>query len=285
MNVVEAPACLNCGSPLTGSYCAHCGQKRPQTDLTLRELLHETTRELLNWDGKIPNTLKALFFRPGLLTVDFLAGRRARWLPPLRVYLICSIAFFVSKPVVEAITHRSAREIAGISVTSSNGGTALTPEELQELEAGMPARLFGRDRLLRAAANSAQLNREIDAVFPKAMFVLLPIFALLTMLAWRRRVPHYPAHLYLALHLHAAVFAAFTVLTIALGLFTSNVVMIVSVLTVFSYLVWYGLLTLRRIFNDPWLTTIVKAASIAVVYAICLSATSLLMLGYAVMKM
>ena len=285
MNVVETPACLNCGSRLSGPFCAQCGQKRPSTDLTFREFLQETTHELTHWDGKVPGTLKALFFRPGLLTVDFLAGRRARWLPPLRLYLICSIAFFVTRPVVEAITHRPMREVARVSVTNQDGSTTLTPEMRQELEEGLPARLFGSERLLRAAANSAQLNREIETVLPKAMFVMLPIFGLLTLAAWRRRLPRYPAHLYVALHLHAAVFGALTVLTIAIGFFTSPIVLTMSTIAVFAYLLWYWLVAVRRIFNDSWPKTIVKAASIAVVYLLCVGAMSLLMLGFAILRM
>src|SRR4051794_38334780 len=72
--------CLNCGAPLGGPYCAICGQKDPKPDLTLREFVHETTHELTDWDGKVPRTLKALVLRPGLLTIDYLSGRRARWL-------------------------------------------------------------------------------------------------------------------------------------------------------------------------------------------------------------
>jgi Protein of unknown function (DUF3667) len=100
--------CLNCGRPLTGPYCAECGQKQRDTDPTLREFLHETSAEFTQWDGKIPSTLKTLFLEPGGLTEDFLAGRRVRWLQPLRLYLICSLAFFVSKPVGQAISNRSA---------------------------------------------------------------------------------------------------------------------------------------------------------------------------------
>ena len=82
--MTESPtaACLNCGRPLSGPYCAGCGQKKRDTDPTLREFLHETTAELAQWDGKIPGTLKTLFLKPGALTLDFLAGRRARWLSP-----------------------------------------------------------------------------------------------------------------------------------------------------------------------------------------------------------
>src|ERR1043166_7512458 len=51
---VVTGVCLNCGSPLTGEYCASCGQRRPHPDPTLREFVHETTHELTDWDGKVP---------------------------------------------------------------------------------------------------------------------------------------------------------------------------------------------------------------------------------------
>ena len=285
MDVLETAACLNCGRPLTGPYCAGCGQKRCDTDPTLREVLHQTTSELTNWDGKIPSTLKTLFFKPGVLTEDFLAGRRARWLLPLRLYLICSLAYFVSGPLAEAISHRSAREMARITITNPDGSTTLTPEGLKELEEGLPARVFGRDRLVRAAGNIAQLNREIDAVRPKAMFALLPMFALLTMLAWRRRLPRYPAHLYLALHLHSAWFAALAVLTIAVAFITSTVAASIMGLAVLVYVVWYGLIAVRRIFGESWPKTLAKAAAVTFAYMLCFFVMSLAMLAFALTRM
>jgi hypothetical protein len=285
MDATETAACLNCGRPLTGQYCAGCGQKRRDTDPTLREFLQETTAELTQWDGKIPSTLKTLFFRPGALTQDFLAGRRARWLQPLRLYLICSLAFFVSKPLAEAISSRSGREAARITITNPDGTTTLTPEVLEELEAGVPARVFGRDRLVRAATNNAQLNREINAVLPKAMFILLPIMALLTMLVWRHHLPRYPAHLYLALHLHSAWFGALAVLTIVQAFVSSEVVVGVLGVAVFVYIAGYGLLAVRRIFGDSWVKTIAKAVVVTVGYSFCLFFLSLVLLAYALTKM
>ena len=283
MDVLEAAACLNCGRPLAGPYCASCGQKRQGTDLTLRQFLYETTHELTNWDGKIPSTLRTLFFRPGVLTADFLAGRRARWLSPLRLYLICSLAFFVSKPIAEVISKRSFRDIAKITITNPDGSTTLTPEDLDELEAGLPARIFGRDRLLRAAS-TGELNREANAVLPKAMFILLPAFALLTRLAWRRRLPRYPAHLYLALHVHAAWFGALTVLAFMGALFTSTVVVGLVATAFLAYVVWYGVLSVQRLFAESWAKTLAKAAAVSVAYAMCLFVVSLAMLGYVTHK-
>jgi Protein of unknown function (DUF3667) len=285
MDVLETVACLNCGRSLAGPYCAGCGQKQRDPDPTLRELLHETTSELAQWDGKIPTTLKTLFFRPGVLTLDFLAGRRARWLSPLRLYLLCSLAFFVSKPLAEAISHRSARGIATVTITNPDGSTTPTPEMLEELEGGLPARIFGKERLLRAVVNHAQWNREIDALLPKAMFILLPMFALFTMLAWRRRVPRYPAHLYLALHLHSAWFGAMAVLTIAAAFFASPVVAGLIGATALAYVVGYSLLAARLLFAESWVKTLAKAAAVSVAYSLCLFVVSLGLLAYALTKM
>lgn len=278
-------ACLNCGAALTGPYCSSCGQKRPHTDLTLRQFLHETTAELTHWEGKVPTTLKALFVKPGLLTRDFLAGRRARWLPPLRVYLLCSIAFFVSGPVVEAITHRSFRQMAKITITGTQGDTTLTAEERRQIAEGLPARVFGVERLERAAADPARLNRVIKAAFPKAMFVLLPVFALLTNVLWWRKLPRYPAHLYLALHIHAAWFGALTVATVATAFFSSDKAANAIGLVALLYVAWYGIVALRRVFDDSWGRTLAKALAITVVYATCLFGVSMGMLGYALLRM
>jgi hypothetical protein len=284
-NVIEESACLNCGQALTERYCGRCGQKRLPTDLTLRELLHETTHELVHWDGKIPATLKALFFKPGLLTLDFFAGRRARWLAPLRLYLLCSITYFLSGAMVEAITHRSVRDMAEITITNPDGTKELTPEGRNELEEGWPARLFGMERLERAAANPVQLNREIQLILPKAMFLILPIFAALTRLAWRRKQPRYPAHLYLALHLHAAWFGAMAIQTIVEGVIPFAAVEVVAGLGAFGYVVWYGLLTVRRVFNDSWPLTLAKVLAVSVAYSVFMAVMSLALLGYVLLRM
>jgi len=280
-----ADVCLNCGHVLAESYCPACGQRRVHTDLTLHEFLDETTHELVHWDGKIPRTLKTLFLKPGLLTVDFLAGRRARWLAPLRIYLICSVAYFLSGPLIEAVTHRSAREMARFSITNGDGTRTLTPEMRERIKQGLPARVFGIERLERAAADSAKLNHEIQAVLPKAMFALLPMFALLTWIAWRHALPRYPAHLYVALHLHAAWFGAMMASTIAAGFIRSNTVAGIVGLFVLLYVPWYGLMAVRRIFGESWPRTIAKAGLVTAVYGACFLVTSMSLLAYALWRM
>ena len=281
----DATSCLNCGTPLTGLFCSSCGQKIPRGDLTLRELAHELGEELSHWDGKIPQTLKALFFKPGLLTEDFLAGRRARWLPPLRLYLIVTFAYFVSKPLVEGITHRTAKAVQQITVIDSTGHSPakVTPAVRRELEESSLSRFFGEARLEHAVADAPRLNAIIQGIYPKAMFVLLPIFALLTRLAWPRH--RYPAHLYPALHLFSAWFGVFTVSAWATALSPGvNGDAVIQTLAI-VYCGWYALVAMHRIFGDSWGRTLAKLVAVTAGYLVAFSVVSLGMLAYAVFQM
>jgi hypothetical protein len=98
-SVDEAPAvspdCLNCGTRLKGQYCGHCGQRSRSRLISLWELLSDAFGDLLEIDSRLWKTLVPLMIRPGQLTRDYLKGRRARFMPPFRMYLVLSLLFFV----------------------------------------------------------------------------------------------------------------------------------------------------------------------------------------------
>jgi hypothetical protein len=93
---VEPDRCPNCGAARPGLYCQECGQKRtaPQ-ELAARHLLKDVLHEVTDLDSKVFTTFKALLFRPGLLTAEHLAGRRGRYLSPVKLYLIVSAVYFL----------------------------------------------------------------------------------------------------------------------------------------------------------------------------------------------
>jgi hypothetical protein len=91
--VVET-TCGNCGAELAGAFCHVCGQKATGPDISLHDFFHEAFHEFAHLDGKIVQTLRLLLTKPGLLTREFLSGRRARYVSPLRLYLTCSLLFF-----------------------------------------------------------------------------------------------------------------------------------------------------------------------------------------------
>ena len=90
-----AEVCLNCGSTLSGQYCGDCGQRASSRLISIWQLLREAFGDLLEIDSRIWRTLIPLALRPGKLTRDYLEGRRARFMPPFRTYLVLSIIFFL----------------------------------------------------------------------------------------------------------------------------------------------------------------------------------------------
>jgi Protein of unknown function (DUF3667)/Domain of unknown function (DUF4286) len=92
---VSTENCLNCGEVLTGQHCSHCGQRAQVQVISLWGLIKDFLGDVFDWDSRIWRTLRPLAFRPGLLTQEFLRGRRAHYTPPFRMYLILSVVFFL----------------------------------------------------------------------------------------------------------------------------------------------------------------------------------------------
>jgi hypothetical protein len=89
--------CTNCSVPLVGRICHTCGEEQPnEHDLSIKHFVHELADEMLHFDSKVPATLRNLVFNPGFLSVEYFAGRKTRYLRPLRMYLIIfAINFFL----------------------------------------------------------------------------------------------------------------------------------------------------------------------------------------------
>lgn len=88
-------SCLNCGTILAGQYCGQCGQRASSRLISVWELLRDAFGDLLELDSRVWQTLIPLAIRPGRLTRDYLRGRRARFMPPFRTYLVLSLLFFL----------------------------------------------------------------------------------------------------------------------------------------------------------------------------------------------
>src|SRR5262245_6264260 len=114
--------CANCGVRLDGPFCASCGQKAAPLNPSLGEFAHDLLHELAHFDGKIVQSVRLLLTRPGFLSREQFEGRRARYVSPIRLYLVFSLLYFA----VAAFAPGSALTI---KVTGS------PDDDLQELEA------------------------------------------------------------------------------------------------------------------------------------------------------
>src|SRR6266536_4927136 len=86
--------CENCGAELQGHWCAQCGQAAIEYRRSFRYVVADLLNEFLNLDSKFFTTISLLILKPWRLTNEFLAGKRVRYVNPLRLYLLASILFF-----------------------------------------------------------------------------------------------------------------------------------------------------------------------------------------------
>ncbi|MEA2337424.1 MAG: hypothetical protein QOE82_1431 [Thermoanaerobaculia bacterium] len=79
--------CTNCGGS-SADYCAHCGERQPgHHDLSVGHFAHDVVHEFVHLDSKLFRTLRDIVTKPGFLTEEYFAGRKSRYIAPLRLFL------------------------------------------------------------------------------------------------------------------------------------------------------------------------------------------------------
>src|SRR5205814_2900183 len=133
--------CENCGAPLTGEFCSQCGQHAIDYRRSILRVLWDAADSFLNWDTKFLKTLGLLLIRPWELTNDFNAGRRARYVHPLRLYLIASIVFFLLARAINweshgpiQLTAQDRTELVAHLTKMVEPNSPLTPEQRAQVE-------------------------------------------------------------------------------------------------------------------------------------------------------
>jgi hypothetical protein len=88
--------CQNCDYPLEPdfNYCPQCSQHNSDKLTSFGKLLVEVVSDFFSYDSRFVKTIYPFLFRPGFLTVEFVAGRRIRYMHPLRLYLFVSLLYF-----------------------------------------------------------------------------------------------------------------------------------------------------------------------------------------------
>ena len=302
-------ACLNCGTVLSGQYCGNCGQRARSRLISIWELMQEAFGDLFELDSRLWRTLIPLIIRPGQLTRDYLEGRRARFMPPFRTYLVLSIFFFLiaffdpreelgllfepeetpTEEAVEAVQSAdeirqevldelvedgviSAEQAETGQVTGEDGGVVIdlggdqplsTSEECQDMDVGeMPDWMASRltpERLqvvcerVIADDGKAFLGKLLDNV-PAALFILLPLMALILKILYPLSKRYYVEHLLFVIHFHAFVFLILT-LQILFGRLTTlaslpDAVSGIAVFAVSLYIPVYFYKSMRRVYEQ-----------------------------------
>lgn len=357
---MEEPShCLNCGEPLQGPYCHACGQPVKGMVRHLRSIVHDFLDTVLEYDSRIWRTLAPLYFRPGHITLEYLAGRRMRFVSPFRLFFVLTVVAFLvlqvvvdpesgpfadtvaaiqqaeSVPAVEALREQALAELAQASEElarqpeTAAAAAALEQaradireaaqariEQLRQQPGSGPGTLPPQPRIRiggelwdpvtnpltvswlpdvvneqlndwigRAAENveQAQQNprRLVESflgLLPAALFVLMPLFALLLKLFYLGKRWLYTAHLVVALHSHSFIGIAMTIGVLlgsladaASGASWAAVPARGLALAAQLWIPLYLLFMQRRVYAQGWPLTLVKFALIGTLYSTLLA--------------
>ncbi len=279
-----ARACLNCGAELHGAFCSACGQRVIPAYPTVREMAGDAWEELSGYDGRFARTCRLLLRHPGALTIEVLEGRRARFISPVRLYLVASVAYFLIAVAAPNLTPPPRPQVPGpdikIDLSTGDAGLAsLTPDQRDQLLKALDRAPWWAAPVIRSAATSP---REFRARFltnlPRVLFALVPAFAGIVALFYRRR--RFVVPLVFSLHLHTAVFVVFS-LTELSNFPRSAVFAGLCGLAAFVFIVAYSLRAFRRVFGESWPWTLAKSAGIAILYSMAGAAGMFLTLLWA----
>ena len=95
-------ACANCGTPLLGPHCYRCGQPVDGLVRHFGSIMGDFLDTVLNIDARVFRTLWPLLSKPAYLSQEYFAGRRVRYVSPVRLFFFVSIiTFFVAQLVIQ----------------------------------------------------------------------------------------------------------------------------------------------------------------------------------------
>ena len=291
--------CLNCGSTIQGKFCSNCGQENLEIHESFGHMMNHAISDYFHFDHQFFNTLKPLLFKPGFLTNEYMAGRRVKYLHPVKMYIFISIVYFLL-----AFQHKETQQPVNIKFNASTEKQAnkqtnkanpdSTYEQYQATQLKLPQNK--RDGAIlhwgtkKAYAYSKKYGKNSLEVFqeqvqhniPKSMFVLMPLFALGLMIAFRKNKKFYVEHLIYSFHFHCFLFLFSSVVILIQLILPGSWTGLGSALAILEIVVVlvYFYKSLRAVYHRSAFRTITKMTGILLTYivmaAVCLVGVILL---------
>ncbi|MCB2106087.1 MAG: DUF3667 domain-containing protein [Rhodobacteraceae bacterium] len=235
------PNCLNCGAPLTGKYCAACGQEHQNLHRPFWALVADYIDSNFAADSRLWRTLGLMIAAPGAVARRHLDGKRTSYVTPIKFYVFVTIAFFIVLGLSDVTLMRLMPSVTVLSGEAAQN----VPEDQRTIVAfhfsflelaptaipvdpNLSENL--RREIRRAAETEADVNRILSMIdmmaefadhpersndllatwIPRLLVILVPLFAMwLWLLYATKRVLMYD-HLVFSLYFHAFLFMVLT---------------------------------------------------------------------------
>ena len=285
--------CLNCNTPLTGRYCSGCGQENRPKKLSVWQLLGQFFSGLLNYDGRLVQSIRLLFSKPSALTLAYMEGKRSSYVNPVQFYLFTSAIYFLfsstfSNPdVIDFANSENAENTVSIgsppeiiedleqerTPTSnlesefesfeeylSNQETLEPEDSSSDFELRFIEKFYQiKDKYEGQKGFIQAFGEEVLNRLPQVLFITLPLLALILKLVFIRRKHYwYIDHLIFILHIATSFFILLFVQK-GLELLASStgwsIISFISGLLGFSWMIYY-LISFKRFFEKGWAKTL-----------------------------
>lgn len=187
-----APArCANCEAPLTGKYCASCGQKQlDHHEYSLWHFIQHAMHDVTHFDTKLLRSIVPLVTMPGLVTSEYLAGKRGRYLRPLQTFILLNIIFFFVGSRVGLFNFTY-----DMFVKNRRLVTGQSPAQMLEaarVKSGKPVEEF-----------RAQFDEKLVHLKKSLVIVMVILFAALLAIVHARSKRYFVEHLIFSLHFYS----------------------------------------------------------------------------------
>lgn len=187
--MTDAEVCLNCDTPLKGKFCHDCGQKVIEpNERTIKYFIYQFFGSAFFLENNFLKNLWTLVSRPGRLTLDFMEGRRKRWMPPFSLFLLINLFYFWYTPLTDL--NLSLKE----QLNQHHGAMA---------QAMVKNRIENRNITLDEYG--AIYNQKSTGYSNSLIILQIPIFASFLMLIFYRKKMFFVDHFIYALHFFAFV--------------------------------------------------------------------------------
>ncbi len=224
--------CSNCEYEFkdVNNYCPNCGQKNHDLNIPLKHLLEEVIESTFHLDSKTLRTLKVLIFKPGYLSKEFNAGRRANYVMPVRLYVMVSFIFFFLLSTFSS-THKNETDLKNdlnpnknkVNFSINYGGISsneLAGFSLAQVDSLMNARGIANTNSNKyiyhqfykiANSSSAEFMHLLMKNISYMMFILMPLFGLLIFIFNRKFLTYYIEGVIISVHFHSFTFLLSTI--------------------------------------------------------------------------
>lgn len=255
----------NCGTPPAGRFCSACGEQlEGRDDLSLRRFAAESAEVLTNADSTVIRTFRALIFGPGLLTVEYFAGRRRSYLRPLQVFLFANVFFFF------------AQSHLGFNILSTPLRTHTSMGVYGGLARRMVERAVAADRL-SAAEYELVFDTTLDGLARTLVILFVPLLAVAVGVLYARGRRYFVEHLVFAMHAMAfllifippVVWILIQGLKVAFRFGTDEATLgTIFDLNPLLFLGWatYLFFALGRVYREQWWATALKTTALMIVF-------------------